>query len=113
MERIKFPENRQMHKAGGKSKAFCVQSQKQYDDLLAEGWVFNPADLKNKPAESKEVDKQEELAETEPEIRVHRPEVLGQITEEGRGPLQCGLCDFKGKNSVSLRMHKFHKHKDK
>lgn len=117
MER--YPRRKQLHRPNGICEIFSFENEKQYQAKLKEGWVFNPADLKNKKIvvkENKEVvvedmDKQEEDAENVPEPIIHRPEVPGQINPDPVNPLKCKLCDFVGKSETSLRMHKLHGHK--
>lgn len=108
MER--FPRHKQLHRPNGVTQIFHFENEKQYKDKLAEGWVYNPADLKNKKViVEKNVEKVVEI----PEPRIHRPEVPGQINPEPINPLKCKLCDYVAKSQTSLRMHKLHGHKVK
>ena len=104
----RYPKNKTMHKVGQREN-FCFASREEYEDKLKEGWVFNPADLNKLSEKVEEVKTEEEV----PQPFIHRPSVPGTPDIEPIDPLQCKLCDFKGKNEQSLKMHKFHKHKDK
>jgi hypothetical protein len=93
------------------SKIFDFQKLTDYEKACKDGWCYNPADVGKTLVE--EVDKQEEEAEITPEPKIYRPEVPGQINPEPVEPFKCKLCDFVGKNEMSLKTHKRKKHGEK
>lgn len=103
-EKIYYPIRRTMFHAT-KSTSPCVfecEAEADYLEVLKNGWVYNPADLKNKKVEPVNEDVVE--AEAEKEIKT-KP-------EKSDSPYACNLCDFIGKNKHSLGMHRFHVHKE-